>query len=374
MNLDFSEEQALLRDTVARFVQNNYSLDKRKALAASDLGYSQDHWRSMGELGWLALPFSENDGGLGGTAIETMIVMEQFGKGLVLEPYFASIVLGGAALRHAAATPMRERLLSGVVEGSNILTLAYLEEQSRHSLTYVTTSARSEGSKYILNGTKSFVLSASSATHIIVSARTAGSPDDSHGITLFAVDAKSPGLRIDAYPTVDGQRAAEVTLANVEVSADHIVGEPHQASSILARTQSEAILALCAEAVGAMEVLYKDTVAYTQQRVQFGHPLSDFQVLQHRMVDMFVEYELAKSLLYRATMEAAQNAPEAERTIHALKALIGRTSAFVGEQAVQLHGGMGMTEELHIGHFFKRLLVIDLMFGTGEYHLHQFAA
>jgi alkylation response protein AidB-like acyl-CoA dehydrogenase len=226
----------------------------------------------------------------------------------------------------------------------------------------------------VLNGTKTFCLNGETARHIAVSARTSGESTDPNGITLFLVDAKSPGVSLKSYATVDGLRASEVQLRDVKVSKAHMLGQEGGGLAILEAVATDAILALAAEAVGAMEVLYKDTVAYTQQRVQFDHPLSDFQVLQHRMVEMFMEYELAKSLLYRATMETSQGLPEARRSVHALKFLIGKAGAFVGENAVQLHGGMGMTEELRVGHYFKRLVVIDMQFGNGDYHLRRFAA
>jgi alkylation response protein AidB-like acyl-CoA dehydrogenase len=374
MNLELSEEQTLLRDSVARFVTSNYSLDKRNEILRGEPGFSAALWRQMGELGWLALPYAEADGGLGGSPIETMIVMEQFGRGLVVEPFFASTILGGAALRRGASQTLKDELLPAVLDGSAQLALAHSEEQARFDLENVATTARAEADSFVLNGTKSFVLNGAAAHHLIVSARTSGEAADPRGLSLFAVDARTEGVSIQPYPTIDGQRAAEVVLANVRVPRRRLVGEVDAGFPILNSVANEAILALGAEAVGAMEVLCRDTVEYTQQRVQFDHPLSDFQVLQHRMVDMFVEYELAKSLLYRTTLEVAQGATTAQRSVHALKYMIGKAGAFIGENAVQLHGGMGMTEELRVGHYFKRLVVIDLQFGNGDYHLRKYAA
>ncbi|MEJ2133550.1 MAG: acyl-CoA dehydrogenase family protein, partial [Gammaproteobacteria bacterium] len=254
------------------------------------------------------------------------------------------------------------------------VSLGYAEEQARFDLHDVVTTGRAEGGGYVLNGTKSMVLNGANARYVIVSARTSGGQIDTAGITLFLVPTDADGLERVNYPTVDGLRASEIVLKDVLVTADAIVGERDRGHSILADTIADAILAVSAEAVGAMEVLYKDTVEYTQQREQFGHPLSDFQVLQHRMVEMFMEHEQCKSMLFRATMEAAQHAPDAEKDIHALKSMIGRAGIFVGENAVQLHGGMGMTEELRIGHYFKRLLVIDSQFGNSDYHLERFVA
>ena len=372
MNFELSEEQKMIQQSVERFVQENYDLPKRVELSSQDPGYSKDYWNSMAELGWLGLPFNEEDGGFGGNQIDTLVIMEQFGKGLVLEPFLANIVLGGGAIQMGGSEELKNEMLSSLIEGSKQLALAYAEQQSRFDLEDVATSAREEGDKYIINGQKSMVLNAESADHIVVVTRTSGGQVDEEGITLFLVDSDSEGLERNNFPTVDGLRASEITFENVEVNSDRMIGEIDKGFNILRTITNNAILALCAEAVGAMEVLYKDTVEYTQQREQFDHPLSDFQVLQHRMVDMFMEYEQCKSLLFRATMETIQDQDMAQRTIHALKHLIGKSGIFVGENAVQLHGGMGVTEELRVGHFFKRLLVIDSQFGNADFHLDKF--
>ena len=374
MNFELSSEQQLLRDSVQRFVDENYALETRRALAGGDPGFSKDYWQTMAELGWLALPFEESDGGFGGTQIETMLIMEQFGRGLVLEPYLASVVLGGGAVRRGGSAELKAQLLPGIMDGSRQLTLAYAEEQARFDLDDVTTTARAEGEELILNGHKSMVANADTASQLVVVARTSGGQKDEDGITLVLVDADADGVKIESFPTVDGLRAAEVILTDVRAPATNVLGGLGQGFEILNAVANDGILALSAEAVGAMEILYKDTVAYTQEREQFDHPLSDFQVLQHRMVDMFMEYEQCKSLLYRATMEVASGAESAQRTVHALKHLIGKAGIVIGENAVQTHGGMGMTEELRIGHYFKRLLVIDAQFGNADYHLQRFAA
>ncbi|MEZ5559093.1 MAG: acyl-CoA dehydrogenase family protein [Pseudomonadales bacterium] len=375
MNFELSEEQKLIQESVARFIQENYDLEQRKQISAKDPGFSRDYWQTMAELGWLALPFAEADGGFGGNQIDVMVVMEQFGKGLVLEPYLASIVMGGGAFKRGASAALKAEILPGVIDGSKQLTLAYAEVQARFDLHDVTTTARADGDRYVINGSKSMVLHAATASHIVVSARTSGGQIDENGISLFLVDADAEGVSRENFPTVDGLRASEVTFKDVSVTSDRLLGEPDAGFAILNAAANDAILALAAEAVGAMEVLYKDTVAYTQERVQFDHPLADFQVLQHRMVDMFMEYEQCKSMLYRATLEAVQgDAQAAQRTIHALKHIVGKYGIFIGENAVQLHGGMGMTEELRIGHYFKRMLVIDSQFGNADYHLQRFAA
>ena len=374
MNFDLSQEQRLLKDSVERFVADNYSLAARIAITDAEPGFSKTHWKSMAELGWLALPFDESDGGFQGGPIETMLLMEAFGKGLVVEPYLASIVLGGGAIRRGATKAIKDMLLAAVIDGSKQLAFGYAEEQARFDLDDVVTSARADTNGFVLNGTKSLVLNAATADHIVISARTSGGQVDPNGITLFLVDAKAAGVTLESYPTVDGLRASEVKLSNVRVGRDCLIGELGNGIAILQEVANDAMLALAAEAVGAMEILYKDTVEYTQQRVQFGHPLSEFQVLQHRMVEMFMEYEQCKSLLLRATLESSQGLPNAQRTIHALKHLIGKAGIFVAENAVQLHGGMGMTEELRVGHYFKRLLVIDSQFGNADFHLEKFAA
>lgn len=372
MNFELSEEQRMIQQSVERFVDDNYDLNSRVDLSSKSPGFSTKNWHSMAELGWLGLPFEEEDGGFGGNQIDVLVVMEQFGRGLVLEPYLASIVMGGGALKRGGTDALKSEILPQVIEGTLQLAFAYAEEQSRFDLDDVMTSARKEGENFVLNGQKSMVQNAETADKIVISARTSSGQVSPQGITLFLIDADAEGLSRDNFPTVDGLRASEITLENVSVGPDRILGEVDQGFSILQSVANDAMLALSAEAVGAMEVLYKDTVDYTQQREQFDHPLSEFQVLQHRMVDMFMEYEQCKSLLYRATMETIQDPEAAQKTIHALMHLIGKSGMFIGENAVQLHGGMGMTEELRIGHYFKRLLVIDATFGNADYHLQKF--
>ena len=374
MNFELSEEQKMIQQSVERFVQENYDLTNRVKISSEDPGYSQDYWTAMAELGWLGLAFSEEDGGFGGNQIDTLVLMEQFGKGLVLEPFLANIVLGGGAIKRGGTPAIKESVLPNLIERNLQVTLAYAEEQSRFDIEDVATAAREDGNNFIINGKKSMVLNAESADKIVVVTRTSGSQVDEDGISLFLVDATSKGIERENFPTVDGLRASEITFTDVEVPSDNLIGEKDKGFSILQAVVNDAILALSAEAVGAMEVLYKDTVEYTQQREQFDHPLSDFQVLQHRMVDMFMEYEQCKSLLLRATMETVQDPILAQRTVHALKHLIGKSGIFVGESAVQLHGGMGVTEELRIGHFFKRLLVIDSQFGNSDFHLDKFTS
>jgi hypothetical protein len=374
LNFDISSEQQILKDSVDRFVQDNYQLEKRQLLVLNKKGFSDKHWQTMADLGWLGVSVPEAHGGFGGNQIDTMIVMEAFGKGLVLEPFFASSVLGGKAIAEGGTDALKAELLPGLVDGSRQLTLAYAEPQSRFDLEDIVTRAQRDGNNYVINGHKSMVLHAASAKQMVVSARTSGGQNDKKGISLFVINADADGVDISAFPTVDGQQAAEVKLKSVRVPASRLLGTIDEGFELLNAIATDGILALAAEAVGAMEVLYKDTVAYTQEREQFDHSLSDFQVLQHRMVDMFMEYEQCKSLLYRATLEVVQNSGSAQRSVHALKYYIGKMGIFIGENAVQLHGGMGVTEELRIGHYFKRLLVIDAQFGNSDHHLALFAA
>ena len=374
MNFELSEEQKMIQQSVERFVQENYDLSNRIKISSEDPGFSKEYWSSMAELGWLGLAFSEEDGGFGGNQIDTLVLMEQFGKGLVLEPFLANVVLGGGSIKRGAPKEIKDSIIPSLIDGSLQITLAYAEEQSRFDIEDVATAAREENGGFIINGKKSMVLNAESADKIVVVARTSGSQVDEEGISLFVVDADAEGIEKENFPTVDGLRASEIIFKDVKVEATSLIGEKDKGFSILQAVVNDAILALAAEAVGAMEVLYKDTVEYTQQREQFDHPLSDFQVLQHRMVDMFMEYEQCKSLLFRATMETVQDPSLSQRTVHALKHLIGKSGIFVGESAVQLHGGMGVTEELRIGHFFKRLLVIDSQFGNADFHLDKFTS
>ena len=373
MNFNLSEEQQLLKDSVERFVNDNYDLDTRQTLSKNDAGFSDTYWQTMAELGWLGVTVPEAHGGFGGNQADTMVLMEAFGQGLVLEPFFASAILGTRAIVSGGSPGLQSKLLPDMVSGSCQLGLAYAEEQSRFDLEDVITRATAQDSGFVISGHKSMVQHGGSADQLVVSTRTSGGQRDENGITLFLVDTKAEGVTVESFPTVDGQQASEVTFENVYVNADNMLGELDKGFTLLQDIAIDGILALAAEAVGAMEILYKDTVAYTQEREQFDHSLADFQVLQHRMVDMFMEYEQCKSMLYRATLEVVQNGRDAMRTVHALKYMVGKVGTFIGENAVQLHGGMGVTEELRIGHYFKRLLVIDAQFGNSDHHLSCFA-
>ena len=375
MDFSFSSEQTLLQDSVERFIQNDYGFDQRQKLTGSELGFSKEHWSHFAELGWLGLPFAEEDGGFGGSAIDTMIVMEAFGKGLVVEPYVSTVLMAGSALAHAGTAAQKESHLAAIIGGEAQASLAYIEPQARFNLNHVVTRAVLDGSDWVINGFKGVVLGAPSADLLIVSARTDGDEQAKEGITLFIVPADAEGVSRRNYPTIDGFRASEVTLSDVRVSAESVLGEVGQGLATLQYAIDQGILGVGAEAVGAMEVLYKDTVEYCKTREQFGQAIGKFQVLQHRMVDMFIEHEQTKSLAYMAAMRLAEEYNgESRKALSALKVQVGKGGTFVGQNAVQLHGGMGMTDELNIGHYFKRLTAIETLFGNSDFHLKQYSA
>lgn len=372
MDLAYTTEQNMLEESISKFVSSEYDLDSRKQLANSELGYSDEHWQTFASLGWLALPIEEAYGGIGGDLVDTMILFESLGKGLVVEPILSTLVLFGGALSIAGTEDQKQALLPGIADGSVKGALAYLEAEAPSDFNAVTTSAVREGDAYVLNGHKSVVFNAASADHLIISARTEGDVRDLAGISLFIVPSDTPGITRKDYPTVDGLRASEIALESVSVPLSALLGQPHEGASILNQVINRGILAVSAEAVGAMEVLYKSTIDYTKQREQFDHPLADFQVVKHRLTEMFIEYNLAKSLCMKATMLLNQGTADAQRHVHALKFLVGKSSRFVGQNAVQLHGGMGMTEDLAIAHYFKRLMIIDALFGNANIHLEAF--
>ena len=375
MDFSLSDEQSMLKDSIEKFVQNDYDFDTRRKIMANDEGFSRELWGQMAELGWLAVPFAEEDGGFGGGAIELMLVMEQIGRGLIVEPYMATVVLAGGFLKRAGSAEQKEKYLSGVIDGSKLGAFAFAEPQGRFNLADLTTTAAADGDGYVLNGHKAVVLNGPSADFLVVSARTSGEQRDEEGVSVFVLDADTAGVSRRDYPTVDGLRAAEITLENVRVGADALIGEAGKALPLIQEVIDEATLAVGCEAVGNMEVAYKSTVDYSKQRVQFGQPIGKFQVLQHRMVDMFMEYEQAKSLMYMAAMRMDEGyGAVAQKAVSAFKVQVGKSGRFVGQQAVQVHGGMGMTEELHIGHYFKRLTMIDTLFGNVDFHLRRFGS
>jgi len=374
MDFDFTEEQRLLDETVRRLVKDEYGFEKRKGYTASPEGFSRKLWGSYAEIGLLGLPFAESYGGFGGSAVESMIVMESFGRGLVLEPYLASVILGGGLVSACGSAAQKQAILPQLAAGKLTLAFAHGERQSRYALADVETRAERDGGGYVLSGEKGVVLHGDSADRLIVSARTGGSSRDKKGISLFLVDRKAKGIRVRGYPTVDGLRAAELALDQVRVGADALLGPPGEAYGAIEHTVDRAIAALAAEAVGIMEVLNATTLEYLKTRKQFGVPIGSFQVLQHRMADMVLEHEQAKSMAILAALSTdGADARERRRVISAAKVQIGKSGRFIGQQAIQLHGGIGMTDEYAAGHYFKRLTMIAQSFGDEDYHLDRFA-
>jgi pimeloyl-CoA dehydrogenase small subunit len=372
MDFDFTEEQRLLKESVDRFIADRYEFEQRKGFAKSEAGYSSDNWKQFADLGLLAIPFAEEHGGFGGGPIETMIVMEAFGRGLVLEPYFPTVVLGGSLLRHGGSEAQKRELIPKIASGDLGVAFAHGERQARYDLADVETRAKKSGAGYLLNGEKSLVLNGDSADMLIVSARVAGSQRERSGIGLFLVNANAKGVSRRGYPTQDGLRAAEISLSGVEAAADRIISE--DALPIIERVVDEAIAALAAEAVGAMAEMHALTVDYLKTRKQFGVAIGAFQALQHRAVDMFVALEQARSMAMLATMMSAEDDAETRtRAISGAKVQIGRSAKIVGQGAIQLHGGVGMTMELKVGHYFKRATMIDVMFGDADHHLARLA-
>ena len=374
MDFSFTDEQRLLKESVERLLADRYSFEARQRFMDEPTGWSRALWQSYAELGLLGLPFEDRHGGVGGGPVETMIVMEALGRALALEPFFATVVLAGGLLRLGANEAMRAALVPKIAAGDLLLAFAHAERQSRYDLADVATTARHDGADYILDGAKSLVIHGDCADRLIVSARLAGVRRDRDGLGLFVVDAGAAGVSRRAYPTVDGLRAAEVTLSDVRVGPDQVLGEPGKAFPLIAQVVDAAIAALAAEAVGAMAAMHELTVEYLKTRKQFGVPIGNFQVLQHRAAEMLIALEEARSMAFFATMMAEEPDPaERRKAIAAAKVQIGRSGRFVGQQAIQLHGGIGMTMEYKVGHYFKRVTMIDAMFGDADHHLAELA-
>ncbi len=370
MDFELSEEQRLLQESVSRMLAGVYDAGKRKRYAAETVGFSRALWQKYADLGLLGLPFAEQHGGIGGGAVETMIVMENFGRVLALEPYLASVVLGGGLVRLGGSEAMQAAILPKISSGDALLAFAHAERQARYDLADVATTARKDGSHFILDGEKTLVLNGDSADQLTVSARLSGSRRDPAGIGLFLVDATAKGVTRRGYPSIDGRRAAEISLSGVRVAADAVIGDPAGAFPLIERGTDLAIAAVCAEAVGAMDALHANTVEYLKNRKQFGVPIGNFQVLQHRAAEMLIALEQARSMALFAAMMADEADPAARRqALSAAKVQIGRSGRFIGQQAIQLHGGIGMTMEYSAGHYFKRLTAIDTLFGDADHHL-----
>jgi alkylation response protein AidB-like acyl-CoA dehydrogenase len=376
MDFNFTSEQEQLRDTVNRLIEREYEFNKqRHGIINSTEGYSEKVWASMAEIGMLGIGIKEANGGFGGNAIDTMIVMEALGRGLVVEPYLATVVLGANLIQLAGTEAQKSSLLPQIVEGKLKLAFAHSEAGARYDLKRVTTIARKDSNGYTLNGEKIVVLHGNIADKIIVSAATAGALNDGQGMGLFLVDAKVPGLKITGYRTIDNQRAANLHFDNVRVSADDRLGASDDNLALVEHVTDIANTALVAESVGAMDSLQKATLEYLKTRRQFGVPIGKFQALQHRMVDMLMCVEQSRSMAYLAAVKVQSNdAAERERVVSAAKNAIGRYGRKIAQEAVQMHGGMGITDELSASHYFRRLTAIDATLGDADHHLSRFAA
>ncbi|SDU08493.1 hypothetical protein SAMN05216296_1681 [Pseudomonas pohangensis] len=374
MNFNLSEEQAMIKDSIARFVADNYNFEKRRKNVAMEQGFNPAYWQTFAELGWLSIPFPESLGGFGGGAVDTMVIMEELGKGLVAEPYIATVLLFGGLLAQSGEGELQQKLISQIIDGSLQGGFAYLERQSRFELSDIKTSASAQGDHYCLNGEKTVVFNGPVADQLIVSVRTSGEQCDEKGISLFLIDPAAEGVSLTDYRLMDGQRVANISLVNVLVSKEHLIGELDQGYSLIEAVVSKTMLAISAEALGIMQKLTSTTVEYSKTREQFGTAIGRFQVLQHRMVDMFIATEQVRSLLYRAVCSADANNDDAEKDLRALKVLVGRSGKLIGGEAIQIHGGMGMTDELDVGHYVKRLMMINTTFGDADYNQQKFSA
>jgi pimeloyl-CoA dehydrogenase small subunit len=372
MDFDLSEEQRLLRESVDGLLTDSYDFEQRKKYMAEQGGWSRAVWNRLAEQGLLGLPFSEADGGFGAGGVETMIVMEALGKALVLEPYLVTVVIGGGFLRHGGSADQKAAHIPGIIDGSKTLAFAQLEKNSRYDLQDVSTTAKRKGAGWVIDGEKFVVLNGETADMLVVTARTKGGRRDGSGIGLFLVPGNAKGIAKKGYPTQDGLHAADISLTGVEVGSDAVIGDPENGLPLLERVVDEARTALCAEAVGAMDESLKTTVEYLKTRKQFGVPIGSFQTLQHRAADMFVAVEQARSMSMFATMASDFDDPAQRATaVAAAKVQIGKSAKFVGQQSIQLHGGIGMTQEAKIGHYFKRLTMIENTFGDTDFHLRR---
>ncbi len=374
MDFDLTEDQRLLTESVSRLLGDTYAFEQRKQLLKTPTGWSETLWAQYAELGLLGLPFSEDHGGFGGSAVDVMLLMQAFGKHLVLEPYLSTVVLGGTALRLAGSADQQDEILPGIAAGERRLAFAHYERQSRYDMTDVLTTAKASADGFVLEGAKATVLHGDSADTLIVSARTAGGRDDEAGLSLFLVDANSPGVAKRGYTLRDGSRAAELSFSGVQVPRDALLGEQDNALPVIRRVVEAGIAAGAAEVVGAMEAMQAMTLDYLKTRVQFGRAIGENQALQHRAAEMMIALEQGRSMAMLAAMMVDEpNAAERERNISMAKVGVGQAGRFVSQNAVQLHGGIGMTEEYAVGHFFRRVMVFEHLYGDTAYHLDLLA-
>ena len=374
MDFDFSDEQRMLKESVDQLITDRYTFEQRKQYMKEEAGYSRSQWEQYAEMGLLGLPFDEKYGGVGGGPVETMIVMEAFGRGLVLEPYLATVVLGGGLINLGGNDAQRAAILPQIADGNLLLAYAHSEAQSRYNLADVATTAKRDADGWILDGEKSFVAHGNCADKLVVSARISGDRSSRDGIALFLVDAKTPGVSRKSYETQDGQRAAQIKLSGVKVSSNDAIGDPGKALPLIESVADNTLAAVAAEAVGAMAAAHDVTLEYLRARKQFGVAIGSFQVLQHRAVDILVSLEQARSMALYATMMVNDPDPaERSKAVSAATVQIRRSGKFIGQQVVQLHGGIGMTLEYKIGHYFKRLTAMESLLGDTDHHLAALA-
>jgi pimeloyl-CoA dehydrogenase small subunit len=375
MDFEPSEDQRLLVESVTRMLADNYSFAQRKSYTQLPGGYSPAIWSQFAEQGLLGLPFAEEYGGFGGTAQEVMLVMQAFGRVLVLEPFLPTVILAGAAIDHAGSADQKAALLPAIAEGSLKLSIGHGERQARYDLTDVVTSAKRANGGWVLDGSKTVVSHGEAADKIVVSARTAGDRYDESGITLFLVDAKAAGVALRGYVSRDDTRAADLSLSNVHVSDADVLGDVGNGLATIQHVQECGIAAIGGETVGAMEAMNEMTLEYSKTRVQFGNPIGTYQVVQHRMADMFMAQEQGRSMAMLATMSIDNpDADERARDIAMAKVGIGQAGRYVSQSAIQMHGGIGMTEEYAVGHYFRRCMVMERLFGDPAYWLNKLAA
>ena len=372
MDFSYTETQDMLRDTLARFLADTYDFEKRQKMIARDGGRDPGIWKALAtDLGILCAPFSEAQGGLDGGALENMIMMEELGKVIAVEPYLQTVVIGGGALK-AVGGALADAMIPEIIAGNAIVAFAYAEPQGRYDLANLRTTAKKDGAGYVLNGHKGVVYAAPWATHLLVTARTGGSQREASGVSLFLVDAKTPGIVRRDYPTVDGFQASEIYFENAAIPGDALLGGEGTGLPLIEQIVDEATVAICGEACGVTRKLHEGTIDYARQRQQFGQPISRFQVLQHRMADTFLEVEQIVSMTLMATLKLDLPADERKAAVSLAKAKVARSAKFVGQNAIQTHGGIGITQELAIGHYFKRATMIEGQFGSADYHLDRF--
>ncbi len=373
MNFDFSEEQTMIKDSVSRFVRDQYDFDTRREIIESDEGISREFWAMFAELGWLSVPFAEEYGGFGGTVEDIAAIMEELGKGIVVEPYASTVMVFGGLLSASTNDALKAEVIPTIIDGSCMGSLASVEAQSRYESSDVATTATACDGGYSISGEKTVVANGGTADKFVVTARTSGGQFDSAGISLFLVDASAPGVTVKRYKMMDGQSAATVTFKEVVVAESQLLNAAGEGMKLIDQVMPQILMGLSAEALGIMATLNTLTVEYTKVRQQFDTPISSFQALQHRMVDTFMACEQTKSMLYRGLCQAGEgDSVELQKTVHALKATVARYGRLIGEEAIQIHGGIGITDELNIGHLVKRLMMINVTYGDGDYHQKKF--